>query len=128
MKPTKEGGFNHMIRFDHIPKIYIITSFTDLRKGIDGYAHIVQDNFQLSPFQDALFIFCNRHRNKIKCLYWDKSGFWLWYKRLEEGHFKWIKTEPMQVIEIDQKQLRWLLDGLKIEQKTAFKELDYTCI
>lgn len=117
-----------MINFNDIQKIYIATGFTDLRKGIDGYAHIVQDNFLLSPFQDALFIFCNRHKNKIKCLYWDKSGFWLCYKRLEEGHFKWIKNNEMQCAEIDKKQLRWLLDGLKIEQKSALKELSYQYI
>ncbi len=68
-----------MISFDDIPEIYIVKNVTDLRKEIDGYASIVQD---------ALFIFCNKHRNKIKCMYWDGNGFWLLYKRCEKGRFQ----------------------------------------
>ena len=74
-----------MIRFDDIPDIYLISGSTDLRKGIDGYAMIVQDLYHLSPFSDALFLFCNKDHNKLKCLYWDGTGFWLLYKRLEKG-------------------------------------------
>lgn len=58
-----------MIKFQDIPSIYMAQGYTDLRKGIDGYALIIRENFQLSPFEDTLFIFCNRHRNKLKCLY-----------------------------------------------------------
>ena len=116
-----------MIGFDKIDNIYMAPGYTDLRKGIDGYAHIIQDDFQLSPFQNTLFIFCNRSRTMIKCLYWDGTGFWLLHKRLEEGHFKWKKDDNNQCILINQKQLRWLLDGLKIDQKSAFKtqEISY---
>lgn len=96
-------------------------SYTDLRKVIDGYASIVQDHFKLSPFEDALYIFCNRQRDKLKCLYWDGTGFWLLYKRLEKGHFKWKKDDTGALL-LTQQQLQWLLDGLKIEQKTAFKK------
>lgn len=109
-----------MIGFNHIKTVYMAQGYTDLRKGIDGYASIVQEHFKLDPFEDALYIFCNRHRDKLKCLYWDGSGFWLLYKRLESGHFKWIKRED-GVLEITHQQLQWLLEGLKIEQKTAFK-------
>lgn len=109
-----------MISFKDIPKIYIAQGYTDLRKGIDGYAHIVQDHFSLNPFDDALFIFCNRHRDKLKCLYWDGTGFWLLYKRLDKGHFKWKKDDDGALL-ITQQQLQWLLQGLKIEQKTAFE-------
>lgn len=104
-----------MISFDNIPKIFIASGSTDLRKGIDGYALIIQDVYKLSPFEDVLFIFCNRHHNKIKCLYWDGTGFWLLYKRLDKGHFKWEKKNGL--IEISHQQLGWLLQGLKIMQK-----------
>ena len=57
--------------------IYIATGVTDLRKGIDGYAQIVQTVFHMNPMDNSLYIFCNRDHNKIKCLYWDGSGFWL---------------------------------------------------
>lgn len=109
-----------MISFSNIPRVYLVQGYTDLRKGIDGYASMIQSTYQLDVFQDALFIFCNRHRDKIKILYWDTTGFWLLYKRLEKGHFKW-ETRADGVISIKHQQLSWLLDGLKIEQKTAFK-------
>lgn len=76
-----------MIRFDVILEVYIVKGVTDLRKGIDRYTSIIQELYQISPFQDALFIFCNRHRNKIKCPYWDGNVFWLLYKRLEKRSF-----------------------------------------
>ena len=109
-----------MIGFSDIPTIYLIQGYTDLRKGIDGYASLIQNHHNLEVFQDSLFIFCNRHRDKIKCLYWDGTGFWLLYKRLEKGHFKWCSKED-DSLSITHQQLSWLLDGLKIEQKTAFK-------
>lgn len=111
-----------MIRFEDIDGIYICTGPTDLRKGIDGYASIVQSEFELSPFDNNLYIFCNRQHNKLKCLYWDGTGFWLLYKRLEKGHFKWKNTEDNKAVEITSQQLNWLLEGLKMEQKTAFKK------
>lgn len=110
-----------MISFTNIKFIYMAQGYTDLRKGIDSYAAIIQDNFSLNPFDDALYIFCNRHRNKLKCLYWDGSGFWILYKRLENGHFKWKKDEDGAMI-LTHQQLQWLLNGLQIEQKTAFKK------
>lgn len=109
-----------MIEFDKVETVYMAQGYTDLRKGIDGYASIIQDQFALSPFQNALFIFCNRNRDKLKCLYWDSTGFWLLYKRLEKGHFKWNKDVNGTAIMITHQQLLWLLQGLKIEQKTAF--------
>lgn len=60
------------------------------------------------------------HRDKLKCLYWDGTGFWLLYKRLDKGHFKWKKDDDGALL-ITQQQLQWLLQGLKIEQKTAFE-------
>ncbi|WP_288027897.1 IS66 family insertion sequence element accessory protein TnpB [Holdemanella sp.] len=100
-----------MISFDDIPEIYIVKNVTDLRKEIDGYASIVQD---------ALFIFCNKHRNKIKCMYWDGNGFWLLYKRLEKGRFQFpIRDDGIATI--TKQQLRWLLEGLRMEQKKLLK-------
>lgn len=107
-----------MISFKDITNIYMAQGYTDLRKGIDGYASIVQDHFKLSPFDNSLYIFCNRHRDKLKCLYWDGSGFWLSYKRLEKGHFKWKKDDAGALL-LSLQQLQWLLDGLKIEQKNS---------
>lgn len=113
-----------MIRFDEIPEVYIVKGVTDLRKGIDGYTSIIQELYQTSTFQDVLFIFCNRHRNKIKCLYWDGNGFWLLYKRFEKGHFQFpVREDGMTTI--TKQQLRWLLEGLKMEQKKTFETKTY---
>ncbi|WP_424768416.1 IS66 family insertion sequence element accessory protein TnpB [Paenibacillus sp. sgz302251] len=52
-------------------------------------AAIVQEQFALSPFSTAWFVFCNRRRDKRKILHWDHAGFWLYYRRLERGTFQW---------------------------------------
>ena len=72
-------------------EIYISTANVDMRKSIDGLASLVQQRFRLDPLSDALFVFHNRHCDKIKMLYWDRDGFCLLYKRLENsltGAFK----------------------------------------
>lgn len=110
-----------MIRFDDINAIFLVQGVTDLRKGIDGYTSTIQNLYHLDPFQNALFLFCNRQHNKLKCLYWDGTGFWLLYKRLDNGHFKWPSKEET-TLSITHQQLRWLLEGLKIEQKNAIQK------
>ena len=112
---------------NNIQNVYISVEPCDLRKGIDGYASLVRSEFHLNPMDKNLYMFCNRHHNKIKCLYYDGTGFWLLYKRLEKGTFKWSKPKDNNVIEISEQQLRWLLEGLKMEQKTAFKEVKKEC-
>jgi transposase len=111
-----------MLNFNEIPEIYLACGYTDLRKSIDGYTSIIQDTFSLNPMKNAMFIFCNKHRDKIKIIYWDKDGFWLLYKRLEESKFKWPRTKE-EVKLISKKQLEWLLDGLDIDQKTYHHEI-----
>ena len=73
-------------------RIYIACGHTDMRKAIDGLAAIVQQNFQLNPFQDSLFLFCGRRLDRIKALYWEGDGFVLLYKRLENESFQWPKN------------------------------------
>ena len=59
-----------------------------MRKSIDGLAAIVEGSFNLNPFDGALFVFCNRNRDRIKILEFDNDGFWLHFKRLERGYVK----------------------------------------
>ena len=70
--------------FTGADKVYIACGYTDLRKGIDGLARLVQQQFELDPFTSTLFLFCGRRRDRIKELYWEKDGFILLYKRLEQ--------------------------------------------
>ena len=74
-------------------KVYIACGYTDLRRGIDGLASMVQQQFQLDPFTNTLFLFCGRRRDRIKALYWEGDGFLLLYKRLESGSFQWPRSE-----------------------------------
>lgn len=98
--------------------IYLVEGVTDLRMGIDGYASIVQDRLMMNPLTPVMYCFCNRSHNKLKILYWDGTGFWLLYKRLNKGTFKWVKGE--NALHITEQQINWLLEGLNIEQKRAF--------
>lgn len=102
--------------------VHLACGATDLRKSIDGLAVLVREGFDLDPFSTGLFVFCNRHRNKLKILKWDHNGFWLYYRRLERGRFQWpAKTGgPMAV---DYRQLRWLLDGLALRQPRAHPDV-----
>lgn len=111
-----------MIRFDDIRELYLVSGATDLRKGIDGYAALISSRLQRSPTDHSLYIFCNSNRNKLKCLYYDGTGFWLLCKRMDKGHFKWIRNEKENTVQITHQQLNWLLEGLKIDQKTAFRK------
>ena len=75
-------------------KLYLITGTVDMRMGIDGYIAVVQNRLHMDVFDNTVFLFCNRDHSKLKMLYWDSTGFWLFYKRLEKGnHFKWIRDE-----------------------------------
>lgn len=106
-------------------QIYIACGFTDMRKSIDGLAGIVQQNFKLNPFQNSLFLFCGRRKDRLKALYWERDGFVLLYKRLESGSFKWPR-DAEEVKLITQQEFRWLLEGLSINQPKAVKTVEKT--
>lgn len=108
------------ISADHV---YLACGSTDMRKSIDGLAVIVKEAFHLDPFSNCIFVFCNKKMDKIKILRWDYNGFWLYYRRLERSHFKWPSTNESKAINISDRELRWLLDGLSLEQKQAHKEV-----
>lgn len=102
-----------------VTHVYLARGSTDLRKSIDGLAALVQEEFNLDPFSSSLFVFCNRGRDKLKILHWDHNGFWLYYRRLERGKFYWPSDRSSDPLKISPRQLRWLLDGLSLEQKQA---------
>ena len=104
-------------------RVYVACGHTDMRKSIDGLAGIVSLRFKLDVFSDSLFVFCNRGRNKLKILYWDTNGFWLYYRRLESGRFRWPDAGEDGPISISRRQLDWLLSGLTLEQHQAHREV-----
>lgn len=96
-------------------RVYLATGATDMRKSIDTLAIVVADRLALDPLSGHLFAFCNRRRDTLKILYWDRNGFCLWHKRLERETFRWPGSES-EARQIDGRALRWLLDGLSMEQ------------
>ena len=100
-------------------QVYLARGSTDLRKSIDGLAVLVKEGFELDPFSPSLFVFCNRQRDKLKILTWEHNGFWLYYRRLERGKFQWPAKSDSTPMTISRRELRWLLDGLALEQRKA---------
>ena len=108
----------------HIPeRVYLACGSTDMRKSIDGLAAIVSCSFKLDPFSDCMFVFCNHGRDRLKILHWDCNGFWLYYRRLEKGRFKWPSAGESKTLAVNRRQLQWLLDGLTLEQSQAHSEV-----
>ena len=114
-----------MLYFTSNTRVYLALGNTDMRKSINTLSILVQQ-MDLDPFSGYFFVFCNRRRNIIKILYWDRNGFCLWQKRLEKHSFKWPENVK-QVIQIDQRQLSWLLEGLEIKL-SAHEKLEYTIL
>lgn len=103
-------------------RVYLATAPVDMRKSMDGLAIMVQMQMKLDPFSESLFVFCNRSRDKIKILFWDHNGFWLYYRRLERGRFKWPdKNQNPSVLTVTDRELNLLLDGFSIHEKGGHK-------
>ena len=103
-------------------EVYIALGYTDLRRGIDGLAAVVQESFALDPFTNTLFLFCGRRKDRIKGLLWEGNGFLLLYKRLETGSFQWPRTGE-EARQLTPQQYRWLMEGLSIEQPKAHRPI-----
>ena len=111
--------------FRHVRAVYVHREPVDFRKSINGLAVLVEHAMALSPLGGALFVFCNQMRDKLKILYWDNTGFALWYKRLEQDKFKWPRRLSEPVITLSEDQLHWLLDGYDITTMQPHRPLHY---
>ncbi|MDP5211117.1 IS66 family insertion sequence element accessory protein TnpB [Microbulbifer sp. 2205BS26-8] len=107
------------------PKIYLHRGPVDFRKAINGLSLIVEQTMALSPFDPALFVFCNKRRDKLKVLYWDHTGFCLWQKQLEKDKFKWPRKYQDDVVELTAEQFDWLLRGYDILQMQPHQVLQF---
>lgn len=107
---------------DHI---YIACGITDFRKQMDTLCAMVINKFNLDPYTgSSVFIFCNRKRNAIKVLRFEDNGFILAHKKLidvDKMKFQWPRNKE-EVMDITFEQVKWLLQGLNIDQKTALKK------
>jgi len=98
-------------------RVFLACGKTDMRKSIDGLSAIVAGSFELDPFDGALFVFCNRNRDRIKVLEFDGDGFWLHFKRLEKGHFRWPSAGEDATMTLTGEELALLLGGTQVELK-----------
>ncbi len=103
-----------MFRLGADLKVYLHREPIDFRAGINGLAVLVQETMELDPFAPAVFAFCNRRRDRIKLLFFDRSGFVLVLKRLSEDKFRWPRREAA-VLMLTSEQLHWILDGIDID-------------
>ena len=110
-----------MIDLSKVRNYYVACGYTDLRRGIDGLASIVTQQYGGTMDEESLFLFCGRRTDRIKALYWSGDGYILLYKRLSNGRFQWPRSEE-ELRLIDQQSFRWLMEGLKVEQKTAIRK------
>lgn len=109
-------------------EIHVYLGVVDFRKGINGLSALVQAELEMDPFSERLFVFRNRRQDAVKILYWERSGFCLWYKRLEKANFRWLKHNDSDVSIITGEQLNWLLDGYDINTMQPHKRLRFSSI
>ena len=107
-----------------LPEVYLCVEPVDFRKQIDGLAALVQDELALNPFTEQVFCFTNRRRNRVKLLYWERSGFVLWMKRLERERFHWPRAVTATVT-LSGQELNWLLDGFDLSKWRPYQRLAY---
>lgn len=96
-------------------RIFLCTSATDMRRGFDRLAGMVEQSLKQDPLSGNLFVFRNRPGDKLKILYWDKDGYCIWYKRLEEGTFRFPRVaEGQSSAEVKASELAMLLEGIDL--------------
>jgi len=106
-------------------RIFIYTQPADMRCGFNKLSMLAESFMQQDPFSGHLFVFFNKSGDKCKILFWDRTGFIIWYKRLEEGTFERLKSEPGEAsIEIDIAKLTWILEGIDLFKARRRKRYD----
>ena len=115
-----------MLRIAEKARVYVSLKPVDFRKAINGLAAMVVEEFESPANDSSVYVFYNRSRDKIKCLFWDKNGFVLYYKRLERGKFKIPQQLTGDKIILTSDQLSWLLAGLDFHLMQEFSHLNYS--
>ena len=97
-------------------RVFLAPGATDMRKQFDGLAQAAREVIKQDPLSGHLFVFCNRRRDRLKILVWDRSGFWLMAKRLERGTFAWpvSRSNSNEGIELTAEELSAMLGGFDI--------------
>lgn len=105
-----------MLSFKKNNRIFFYRHPVDFRNGINGLSILVEDLLEQNPLSGDFFVFRSKKRTTIKILYWDRNGFCLWQKKLNQDKFSWpLHISSSEKICLNHQQLRWLLDGLNLK-------------
>jgi len=115
-----------MLRPGNEIQVYLYSEPVDMRKSMNGLSILVEQEMELSPTMDALFVFCNRGRDKVKLLCWERNGFIVWYKRLEKQRFRWPSAG--ETLSVTGQELNWLLDGFDIVNHPPHSALNFSSV
>lgn len=108
-----------MIGLQSVRRILVCTKPTDMRKSYDGLCGCVEVVFGADPLDGNMYVFFNRKRTMVKLLLWDRSGFWIFAKRLEAGRFSLQSIQENS--SIDYTELLCILDGIELENSSRKK-------
>lgn len=112
-----------MKRPEDFKAIFIHREPVDMRKQINGLSEVVQMAQMGNLMEPHLFVFTGRRRDLVKVLYFDRSGFALWMKRLEKDKFPWPRKHTDSVVRLTSEQFSWLLDGYDVWKMKPFESL-----
>lgn len=104
-----------MLTWPPTVRIFVSTQPTDMRRSFDGLAMMTRENMGQDPLSGHLFVFFNRRGDRVKIMFWDRSGFCIWYKRLEQGVFRLpqsIVNTPKPEVEVA--DLSLILEGIDL--------------
>ncbi|MGX7394056.1 IS66 family insertion sequence element accessory protein TnpB [Carnobacterium mobile] len=109
-----------IIDLTKVKNVFIVCGKTDMRRQIDGLTATIVEEYDMNVYDDAVFLFCGGRKDRFKALYWEGDGFIFLYKRLENGRLKWPRDQQ-EIKQLTSQQLRWLLEGLSIDQKVTIQ-------
>jgi len=104
-----------MFSFPNQTKVYLAAEPVDMRKSFNGLWAEATERLRENPFEGGLFVFANKRRDRLKILYWDGSGAWVFAKRLEKGRFSWPSGSDSRKLSIAPQALSMLLEGIQLK-------------
>lgn len=111
-----------------LSRVYLCRQPVDFRKDMRSLAVLVEHSLGLDPFAETLYVFTNRRRDAVKRLYWERNGFCLWHKRLEQERFRWPLHLDATVVILSGQEINWLLGGYDLRHLTPHKALKYKTV
>lgn len=106
--------------------VYLHRDPVDGRKAINGLSEIVEQAQMGDLMGPHLFVFCGKRRDVIKILYFDRSGFALWQKRLEREKFPWPRKHDEAILRLSSEQMQWLLEGYDVWKMKPFEKFHFS--